>query len=346
MKWRDIFLGAIATLIVTVVGGLIIYYLTRESPPPPPVEKLVYDIDKPVTFDSDQTTMSFINVRAKNTGEKPATNVIIGVEFDDKVEISDKRITLSSGPAGRIDAQPIGGNKLEVQIAAFTPNETATIAILTDTADGKDPTVGIKSDASTGERGPLNSVIRVSPTRNSEARTVIGTLIPIAILAQGILLLLFFRHRASRSLRRIIPASRDINNTAFVFLHSGLTEQAVDLLSKSIRDSGAEPYMLANYGLALGLNGDTTQSQKLFEAAKFWADVDSHAQAVVAFNRSLLAFKQNDEANGITLMRRAFELSKKEISRYASYSTIVASLREENAELHSFMNEQGVGKKN
>ena len=208
MKWRDVFLGSIAPLIVTVVGGVILYYLTRESPPPPPTEKLVYDIDKPVIFDSDQTTMSFINVRAKNTGEKPATNVIIGVEFADKVKISDKRVTLSSGPAGKIDAQPIGNNKLEVEIAAFTPNETATIAILTDTADGKDPTVGIKSDTSTGERGPLNSVIRVPPTRNAEARMVIGALIPIALIAQFILLffVLFIRRRSSRISRRIISA--------------------------------------------------------------------------------------------------------------------------------------------
>ena len=340
MKWRDVILGSIVTLIVTVTGSVIVYYLTRESPPPLPAERLIYDIDKPVIFDSDQTTMSFVNVRVKNTGEKPATNVIIGVEFDNKVKISDKRAALSSGPAGKIDIQPIGDNKLNVQIAVFTPDETATVAILTDTADEKDPTVGIKSDTSIGERAPLNSVVRVPPTRNA----VIAALIPIALLIQFILLF-FIRSGFRRSLRRIIPTSRNINNTAFVFLHNGLTEEAINLLSKGIYDSGAEPHMLANYGLALGLYGDTTQSQKLLDAAEFWADVNSHEQAIVAFNRSLLAFKQNDEANGITLMKRAFELSKKEIARYAAYSTIVASLRKKNAELHSLMNEQGVVKK-
>ena len=54
MKWRDVFIGSIATLIVTVVGGVILYYLTREPPQPlqplqpPPAERLVYDIDSPV----------------------------------------------------------------------------------------------------------------------------------------------------------------------------------------------------------------------------------------------------------------------------------------------------------
>ena len=212
MKWRDVFLGSIATLIVTVVASVIVYYLTRESPPPPLAEKLIYDIDKPVTFDSDQTTMSFVNVRVKNTGEKPATNVIIGVEFDNKVKINDKRATLSSGPAGKIDIQPIGDNKLDVRIAVFTPDETATVALLTDTADGKDPIVGIKSDVSTGKRAPLNSVVRISPTRNA----VIAALIPIALIAQFILLF-FIRHGVRRSLRRIIPTGRDINTLHLSF---------------------------------------------------------------------------------------------------------------------------------
>lgn len=337
MNWRDVLLGSIAALLVTVIGSVMVYYLTREPPPPPPVEKIIYEIDTPVSFDSGQTKMSFFNVRVKNTGEKPATNVSVGVEFDSKVRISDQLVSMSSGPVGNIDTQTAGDNRLEVEIAVLTPDEIATIAILTDTADGKDPMVGVKSDASAGKRASLSSSARVSPARNR----VIEVVIVIAVFLQFVVLFLM-RHGVARAIRRFFPVGRSINDTAFVLLHSGLIEEAIKLLSKGISDAGGDPIMLANYGLALGLNGDTSQAQGVLNAADFWAKKRSHEQAVVAFNRSLLAFKRGDEADGLELMKRALEMSKKEISRYAAYSTIVAGLRENSKVFRLFLDEHGL----
>ena len=127
-----------------------------------------------------------------------------------------------------------------------------------------------------------------------------------------------------------------------MLLHGGLIEQAIALLSKSIGGSGAEPLMLANYGLAVGLDGDATESQKVLEAAEFWAATNIHEQAVITFNRSILAFKQHDNVNGIKLMRQAFEMSKKEIARYAAYSKIVASLSDEVPEVRLLLRDQGL----
>ena len=333
MNWRDVLFGAFVTLIVMVVGGVVVYYLTVGSP----AEKLTYEVDKPVTFESGQTTMSVFNIRVKNDGNKAATNVTIGVEFDDIVKISDKRISLSSGPAGKVETQANGDNELKVDIAVLTPDEIATVAILTDTVDASDPTIGVKSAVSIGERATLN----VATTGFATQAAVMRVLVPIALVAQ-VVLLMFMRHRVGRLLRRFFPAVRSINDTAFVLLHAGLTEQAIELLSKNISASGAEPLMLANYGLALGLGGDTAKSEKMLEAAEFWAATNSHEQAVIAFNRALLAFQQHDDASGIKLMRRAFEMSKNEITRYVSYSTIVATLREENPEVRSLLKGQGL----
>ena len=337
MNWRDVLLGSIVTLLVTVIGSVTAYYLTREPPPPPPVEKIIYEIDTPVSFDSGQTKMSFFNVRVKNTGEKPATNVTVGVEFDSKVRISDQLVSLSSGPVGNIDTQTTGDNRLSVEIGVLTPDEIATIAILTDTADERDPMVGVKSDASAGKRASLNSAARVSPARSR----VIEVVIAIAIFFQVVVLVLM-RYGVVRSIRLFIPVGRSINDTAFVLLHSGLIEEAIKLLSKGISDAGADPIMLANYGLALGLNGDAKQAQGVLKAADFWAERRSQGQAVVAFNRSLLAFERGDEADGLELMRRAFEMSKKEISRYATYSTIVSRLREDSKVFRLFLDEHGL----
>ena len=222
MNWRDVLLGSIVTLLVTVIGSVTAYYLTREPPPPPPVEKIIYEIDTPVSFDSGQTKMSFFNVRVKNTGEKPATNVTVGVEFDSKVRISDQLVSLSSGPVGNIDTQTTGDNRLSVEIGVLTPDEIATIAILTDTADERDPMVGVKSDASAGKRASLNSAARVSPARSR----VIEVVIAIAIFFQVVVLVLM-RYGVVRSIRLFIPVGRSINDTAFVLLHSGLIEEAI-----------------------------------------------------------------------------------------------------------------------
>ena len=337
MSWRDALLGSLLALFVTVIGSVITYYLTREPPPPPPAEKLIYEIDTPVSFDSGQTKMSFFNVRVKNAGEKPATNVTVGIEFDSKVRISDQLVSTSSGPVGNIDTQTAGDNRLTVGIAVLTPDEIATIVILTDTADGESPAVGVKSNASAGQPAPLSSVARVSPAQNN----VFEFIIPIALFVQLVVLILM-RDRITRFIGQFAPAGRSINNTAFVLLHSGLIKEAIDLLSKGISDRGAEPHMLANYGLALGLNGDTSQSQSLLKAAEFWAERKSHTQAIIAFNRSLLAFERGDEADGLELMRRAFQMSEKEISRYAAYSTIVSRLRKDSEKLHLFLDEHGL----
>ena len=337
MNWRDLFLGAFVTLIVTVIAGVAVYYLTAESSPFSQREKLVYDVDNPVTFDSGQTTMSFFNVRVTNDGQKSATNVVVGIQFDDLVTISDSRVSLSSGPAGEIEAQSKSDNQLKVDITVLTPGETVTIAILTDTVEGDQPTVGVKSDMSIGEHAPSSALVTTPPASNA----ISGALVPIAVFLQFLLLVLM-RRRVMRVIKRYLPTVRSVNNTAFVLLHGGLTERALGLLADRIEASGAEPIMLANYGLALGLQGEEAQAKKVIDAAEFWASGNSHEQAVVAFNRSLLAFRSGDDTSGVKLMRSAFEMSKNEIARYAEYSTIVASLRGENRQLDSLLKEQGL----
>ena len=55
MKWRDIFIGAIASLVVTILGGVIIFYVTKEPPAPEPDEYLIFNIDETATYKTDLT---------------------------------------------------------------------------------------------------------------------------------------------------------------------------------------------------------------------------------------------------------------------------------------------------
>lgn len=49
MKWKDVLIGALITLAITVFGGIIVYYVTKE-PPKKISEKLIYSVENPQNF--------------------------------------------------------------------------------------------------------------------------------------------------------------------------------------------------------------------------------------------------------------------------------------------------------
>lgn len=341
MKWRDVFIGSLATLVVTVVGGVILYYLTREASVPEPQETLVFKIDDPVIFESDETTLSFVNVRVKNVGNKAAKDVTVGVQFDDQVKITDHRASLSSGPAGKIESNVSGLSIVNATVAILTPDETATVAILTDSAEDISPTVAVKSIASVGAAGSFTKLPELEGSTKPTASEVGAIVVPLALFGQ-IVLLIFLRPRLRKALRQVLPGSRSVNNTAFVLLHGGLTKKALELLSRAVNKTGADPHTLANYGLALGLSGDDTEANSCLDAAEFWADVNKHELALVAFNRSILAFKSDKQAVAIEFMKSALSMSTSEIVRYSRYSKVITELRLESEALDGLLIENGL----
>ncbi len=72
MKWRDVILGALITLAVTVIGGVIVYYTTRQPAHPAPHEHLVYQVEQPTNFDAKQEQFSLFTLRFANIGDKSA----------------------------------------------------------------------------------------------------------------------------------------------------------------------------------------------------------------------------------------------------------------------------------
>jgi hypothetical protein len=96
MNWRNIIIGAILTLIVTVIGGLLVVLLTR---PPALAEKLVYTIDPPVTFDAKDTKISLVSAKIANIGTATASDVVVTLSVDEEISIAEHRVHMSSGPA-------------------------------------------------------------------------------------------------------------------------------------------------------------------------------------------------------------------------------------------------------
>ena len=100
MRWREILTGALITLFVTIAAGIIVFYVTFQKAPAG--EKLVYEVGKPFTFDSQKTKDSFQNIQVANIGEQAAHDVVVVVRFSGPVRVLDHSIGFSSGVADQL----------------------------------------------------------------------------------------------------------------------------------------------------------------------------------------------------------------------------------------------------
>ena len=336
LRWRDIIIGAIVALFVTIVGGIIVYYVTgyRSSA----LEKLVYQVEKPTLFETKDTKVSLVTVRAGNVGDRTAEGVNLVISFDEGTTIIDKKVRLSSEPTGTYVDRSKGKTGVHLFFPNLVPSETATVSIMLAAIVKDVPIVGIRSATTVGEPG---SFVRDAPSGGTEGGTLqrlLSRLIPLIGGGQVLLLAMLSRRFRSR-LRRFIPTFPSVNNTAFLYIHSGMVDEALGLLQNEVIRRGADAVTLANYGLALGLNGDREGAEKRLRAAEWWAQV-KHERAVVAFNRAILALFANDIGVGRKYLREALQLSS-EIRRYCNLSIFVKKAAEQDQEIAALVSDGG-----
>ena len=68
MNWRNLVIGAILTLIVTIVGGVLVVLLTRQ---PTSAERIIYTVDEPVKFEANETKVSLVSAKVANVAIRP-----------------------------------------------------------------------------------------------------------------------------------------------------------------------------------------------------------------------------------------------------------------------------------
>src|SRR5713226_3385448 len=114
--------------------------------------------------------------------------------------------------------------------------------------------VGLRSAGAIGTVGLFVREIPLPPSPRQATERLLSVLMPLIALAQPLLVALLFP-RSRSFLLRFIPTTPSVNNTAFLYIHKGLTKEAQALLENAIINRGADAITLANYGLTLGLNG-------------------------------------------------------------------------------------------
>jgi hypothetical protein len=315
VNWRSLFLNGIVTLVITVAAGLVVYYLTKE--PAPASERLLYTLNASATFGTEQDRITFLTISVQNVGRKPARDVRVVANFPQNTLIQDRRVIVSTGPASTIrdDSSP---TQLAVSIPNLVPNESAEISLLVKGPEGSRPDLGIKSEDSVGIPVPAPSLAEKKGISKIQ-RIAIGISITLLLLFQFV----WLRSNIS-SVARIFPTSRSLNNIAFIYLQQGLADRALQLLTTEISTKGADAISLANYGLALGLQGDQDLAAKHLDSASWWANT-KHEKAVVEYNRAILEVRKNDLAAAKAHLRKAFSLSRREITRYCELSVHIQS---------------------
>ena len=210
--------------------------------------------------------------------------------------------------------------------------------------DGKEKP-GIKVSAkSKNTIARAGALIREQESQDKkEVSRILEILLPaIAILQIPILFLLLPRFR--RLLLKHFPGSiprsyQPVNNTAFLFIHRGMVDEAKELIEREIRSKGADCLLLGNHAL-YAIKGDFESAAKCVEAAYFYAR-QKHERAVVLFNRSLISFLKGEEDIANQDIRKAVALSRDEISRYCQFSTVFAELSEKYHSLREICMEHG-----
>lgn len=320
MRLKDLLLGSVITLVITIIGGVLVYYLTRE-PRELLAERLTFSAEPIVGFETSTNKLAISSIRTVNLGNVVARNVRITIEFPAYIKIVDKAISSSVGDVAGATLDDNGDGKLLVSTKTILPNETLAITLLLSARPPSEPNVSVRSDNSVGASGSITRTREV----NAFGDKVLPILLPLLFLLQFPLI---FKLRTA--LRSRIRNSGSLNNTAFLYLHKGLIKEAKALLQDAINKGQADTYVLANRGLCDCLEGDFESANIHIEAALFYGKT-AHEKNLTYFNRGLVRLMEGKADEGVKDLRLA--LKSKEIRSYLTYSSLFAKMRENNPSL-------------
>lgn len=316
MKIQDVVVGAVATLIVTVLGGVGVYYATKE-PDEKRAEKLVYTLDQTRTFAGGDKDIAISAVRISNEGGAAAKRPTLTIDLTE-AEIRDLSVAGLGGL--REVTRERTPQRLRITFETLLPRETISVSLLLSRSEK--PKIDFRSDSSLGEERTLSSGLPAA-SRTEKLNLVSGIAVPVgAFMSLTLWAFMAFRLRSGG----IIDLIADRNDAGFLLLHNGLVNDAAIVLGEAIRAGRCDSLVLSNYALCRALAGSFDDAEKLLLAAKF-RERKWHSRAVVLFNESLIRLLKNDESTSMAKLREAVQTSR-QIKRYAEKSIHFDAVRD------------------
>jgi hypothetical protein len=328
MKWRDVIIGALVSITASVIAGVLVWVFTREAKIAE-VEQLHYRVDEVASFSPGPGKIGIVTIKVSNVGNKAARDVRSVFVLPEGVEIREKQIAMSSGPAGVFVESSESPRKLNLTMPTLAPTETVTTSLLVQGLGKFTPEVGLRSDDTVGTEGDTQLVSASAPKRTARITEAIS-------VAIGVMPLVFFVFgwiQLRGSVPTLFPS---VNNTAFLYLQQKKVEDAKIMLSDKARTKGADVFETANLALAFGLSGSLEEAERLFKIAEWWAS-SRHHKAVTAYDRAVLYVASGDYENGKKKLREAVSLSPRAISGYFKLNEYFAEASTRDPEFKTIM---------
>ncbi|MFC7052850.1 tetratricopeptide repeat protein [Hansschlegelia quercus] len=303
---REITINIVVGLVVAIVSGIIIWAATREDGWFSGKEKLTYRANYIEGFQSISKRYGFLEVVLRNSGRKTSPTSRIFIKFSDGTTIIERKANLSSGlPVTETDDKSKGA-VIDFVAPILAAGEEFTTSILFEGAQSVRPEIVVKND---------NGLAEENNSKENKSISML-TIVPIVMALVCVILTYIF---LANVVRKKLFVQQSLNNTAFLFLQKKMVNEAVDLLRNELLRSGFSQYELANYALALGLSGDHSSSERMFQLAEWWA-FKGHAKAVVLYNKATLMIAQGNAEDARPLVTAALRISRRPILEYMEIS--------------------------
>lgn|SRR5574340_131570 len=319
MKWKDILLGAVATLVVTVLGGIAVYYFTKE-PDDKKTERLIYSVQQSASFTGGNQDVAFTIVKIQNHGGIAAKRVILTITFK-TAQIKDFALDTNTG--SKEVAREIKPRSIGLTYETLLPNESVTLNLLLSAAEK--PVVSIRSDASLGSEESLDAFLASPKAKVNEFLELSVPITGAVLVLLAAFLAIFFRRSGVFE-----TMSSDKNNAGFLLLHHGLVDDATVVLNSALHSGRYDAFTLSNLALCKALKGEHDQAKQLLRAANF-RERHGHVKAVILFNEALISLVVGNKDDAIVKLKEAITKSPAPIRQYCQRSVHLDSVRNEPA---------------
>ena len=311
MRWREILLGAVSTLVASILAGVAIWYLTRDQPKS---AELRYTAEEVVYFEGMPTQIAFVTVKVSNVGTYNAFDVRVVLTFPTGANLQEKQVVFSGGAAGTYKENQSASNQVDLSVALLAPEEVLSISALVKGGLEYIPTVSVRGRETVGSPGPFQV-----PSEFPGVSGPTSIFVTIGALIAQLLLIGILTRRFAMRLQTWISS---VNNTAFLFIHKKMIDEAEELLRGKITTRGADLFLLSNFALVIGLQGDQEGAERHFVAAEWWQSGNAEL-ALIKFNRSVLMIANGEYEVARGYLSEAFSLSRGQIKRYCQLSDYI-----------------------
>lgn len=314
MKYKELIIGAVLSLLVTLAGITATYYINKTSNNSN-LDKLSYTVNQTTAFSSESQDLAITSITIQNNGDRPAKQAFISIHFDN-AEIRDTAI--KSKTSIKYASKVAQKNLLELTYDSLLPEDSITIELLL--SNSEKPTINLRSTNAIGQES--------SPSAKKE-ESGFGKLVswlPSALLITAIVYIVavFFSKKAQTHTFK--PSK---NNSAFILIHNNFIEEAGHILSDAINDGDYSSYAFSNFALYKSLSGENEIALALLECAKY-TPAGNHSIAVNHFNESIILFRNNDKKLSLESLKKALKLSPKEIFKYYTKSKHTENMKADN----------------